>query len=103
MEYAQRNNLPILKHHLLPRTKGFDISLSAMDERFKVFWNQIFTFDGPVKPTLGNILKGRSVTAHAYIKRIPMDLVPKTKEGRKKFLMDIYVKKVCARLLLCSP
>ena len=35
MEFAKKNGLPELKHHLLPRTKGFVLSMKGVKGRSK--------------------------------------------------------------------
>lgn len=35
MEYARKNGLPIFKHHLFPRTKGFTFLLKNMEDTCK--------------------------------------------------------------------
>ncbi len=36
MKYAQEKNLPELKHHILPRTKGFTLLLQGAEDRSKI-------------------------------------------------------------------
>lgn len=39
VEFAKERNLPILKHHLLPRTKGFNMCVQTFKEKslYKLF------------------------------------------------------------------
>jgi hypothetical protein len=36
MKIAQEKGLPILKHHILPRTKGFTLLLQGAEDRSKM-------------------------------------------------------------------
>ena len=36
METAQKKGLPELKHHILPRTKGFTLLLQGAEDRSKI-------------------------------------------------------------------
>lgn len=54
-----------------------------------------FKENDPVAPTMTNLLHGKSVTAHIYFRRIPMEEVPKTEEEQDAFLREMFVRKVC--------
>ncbi|XP_066257043.1 1-acyl-sn-glycerol-3-phosphate acyltransferase delta-like [Euwallacea similis] len=95
IEFAQKNNLPQLKHHLLPRTKGFIASLPSMRGRNMAIYDTMILFkDGdPVAPTMTNLLFGKQVTAHLYIKRLPLDEVPETESDQEEYLRQLFVVK----------
>ncbi|CAI9718224.1 1-acyl-sn-glycerol-3-phosphate acyltransferase delta isoform X1 [Octopus vulgaris] len=77
MEVAEKKGFPYLKHHLLPRTKGFVLSLQAMKGKIPAIYDCTVAFrkDG-AEPTLRNILHGRMCRAEMYVRRIPIDTVP---------------------------
>lgn len=95
LEYARKNNLPELKHHLLPRTKGFVASLPSMRGKIPAIYDTLVAFkeSDPVEPTMTNLVFGKPVTAHMYIKRVSLDEVPDTEAEQEKFLRDLFVKK----------
>ncbi|KAL3281231.1 hypothetical protein HHI36_004445 [Cryptolaemus montrouzieri] len=95
LEFARKNNQPILNYHLLPRTKGFVASLPAMHGKVPAIYDCITVFkeDDPNQPTMKNLLMGKPVTAHLYIRRIPLEQVPKTEEEQDKFLKDLFINK----------
>jgi len=82
MEIAKEKGLPLLKHHLLPRTKGF--SLIASQSVGKINWIYDVTIGiaqvNGEKPTLKHIKDGVPVQAEIYLRRIPMSSVPKENE-----------------------
>lgn len=96
LEFAVKNNLPHLKHHLLPRTKGFIASLPSMRGKVPAVYELELAFkeDAPVKPTIRNMLLGKSLEAHYYLRRIPMEEVPKKPAEQEQFLRDIFIRKV---------
>ena len=62
-QFAEKKNLPILKHHLVPRTKGFTYTLSRLDQdKIGVIYDVTLGCDRAVAPTLTNVLLGRQVT-----------------------------------------
>lgn len=96
LEFAVKNNLPQLKHHLLPRTRGFIASLPSMKGKVPALYELELAFkeDAPVKPTIRNLLLGRPLEAHYYMRRIPMEEVPMDPSEQEKFLREIFVRKV---------
>ncbi|XP_045469953.1 1-acyl-sn-glycerol-3-phosphate acyltransferase gamma-like [Harmonia axyridis] len=95
VEFARKHNQPELKYHLLPRTKGFIASLPAMRGKVPAVYDCLLVFkeDDPVEPTMRNILMGKSVTAHLYFRRIPLEEIPESEEGMDKFLKNLFVIK----------
>ncbi|KAF7281438.1 hypothetical protein GWI33_004764 [Rhynchophorus ferrugineus] len=95
LDFARKNNLPELKYHLLPRTKGFIASLPSMRGKVPAIYDTLVTFreDDPIAPTITNILYGRPVTAHMYIKRVSLDEVPETVPEQEEFLRDLFLRK----------
>lgn len=87
-----------MKHHLLPRTKGFIASLPSMKGKVPAVYELELAFkeDAPVKPTITNLLLGKSLEAHYYMRRIPMEEVPVEPSKQEEFLRDIFVRKVRA-------
>ncbi|CAI9718225.1 1-acyl-sn-glycerol-3-phosphate acyltransferase delta isoform X1 [Octopus vulgaris] len=71
MEVAEKKGFPYLKHHLLPRTKGFVLSLQAMKGKIPAIYDCTVAFrkDG-AEPTLRNILHGRMCRAEMYVRYV---------------------------------
>lgn len=97
MNFAREKGLPELKHHLSPRTKGFYASLPPMEGKIPAIYDIVLSFkvDGKnAEPTMTNLLYGKKVVAHFYMRRIPMEEVPKDEEKSAKFLHEMFVRKV---------
>lgn len=96
LDFAKEHNLPQLKYHLLPRTRGFIASLPSMKGKVPAIYNCELAFkeDDPVRPTMTSLLFGNPVTAHMYFERIPLEDVPEERSEQEKFLRDMFVKKV---------
>ncbi|CAH2010613.1 unnamed protein product [Acanthoscelides obtectus] len=93
LEFAQKHNLPQLKYHLLPRTRGFIASLPPMKGKVPALYDIELAFkeDAPAKPTITNMLFGKQCTAHIYFKRIPLEEIPEEEAAQEKFLRDRFV------------
>lgn len=95
MKFAREKGLPELKHHLTPRTKGFIASIPSMEGKIHAVYDIVLSFkQNETKPTVTNLLFGKKVVAHFYMKRIPMSEVPKDEENASKFINDMFVRKV---------
>ncbi|KAJ8673941.1 hypothetical protein QAD02_005203 [Eretmocerus hayati] len=94
-DFARQKGLPILKHHLTPRTRGFIASMPHLRGKVKAIYDIQLAFkpSESVKPTMKNLLLGRKVEAHMYINRIPLDSVPENDEAAAQWLHDIYLTK----------
>ncbi|XP_018577240.1 1-acyl-sn-glycerol-3-phosphate acyltransferase delta isoform X2 [Anoplophora glabripennis] len=95
LEFARKNNLPELKHHLLPRTRGFIASLPSMKGKVPAIYDIELAFkeNAPSKPTITNMLFGKPLEAHIYMRRIPMEDLPKTEVEQETFLRDMFIRK----------
>lgn len=91
VEFARKNNIAELKHHLIPRTKGFIASLPSMKGKVPALYDIELAFkpDDPVKPTITSMLIGKPVTAHIYMRRIPLDTLPQSEKE-----LDLYLKEM---------
>lgn len=92
VKFAMERNMVPLKHHLIPRAKGFQTCLPIMQQYKNLsVLNLQLTFDpnAKVEPTLANLLRGEKVVAHVYIDRIPMSGVKMTPD----YLQELYQEK----------
>lgn len=96
LEFANKRNLPKLKHHLLPRPKGFVYCAQHFKQRGvpAIFDVQLGFRDSPNPPKIMTILNGHPFVGDIYFRRVPLDQVPTdTEEECTKFLYDLYVHK----------
>jgi len=93
-KFAESRNLPVFKHHLVPRTKGFSYTISHL-EPGKITWVYDVTLgcDTATPPTLTNVLMGHQTSAHMYIRRFRLEDIPKDDEGSSQWLSNLYAEK----------
>lgn len=92
VKFAMERNMIPLKHHLIPRAKGFVtcVPILKKSKNLSVLNLQLaFDKSANVEPTLANLLRGEKVVAHVYIERIPISEVKATTE----YLQEIYQEK----------
>lgn len=94
IQFARERGMVELKHHLIPRTKGFTASLPQLRGKSVILDIQLaIRKDSPVKPTIFNILNGKPIEAHMHIRRIPLDTVPEDEEQAAEWLQELFRQK----------
>lgn len=95
MEFAKARNLPLLQHHLTPRTSGFNFTAKHLKNKIPAVYNIQLGFpESEKKATFGNLLRGYSFTADLYVDRIPMSEVPTdSDEATSRWQHELYQKK----------
>ncbi|XP_037035636.1 1-acyl-sn-glycerol-3-phosphate acyltransferase delta-like [Bradysia coprophila] len=92
VKFAQERGMPALKHHLIPRTRGFTTSLPTLRKKFTAIldFNIAFHKNGPVEPSVANLMHGRGVEAHLFIHRVDMKSVPDKEDEAAEWLQEMY-------------
>lgn len=93
VKFAQERGMTVLNHHLIPRTKGFTASLPVLKKKCDSVMDVQLVFDEKAKyaPSVVNLLRGKSVEAHLYLRRIPMSEVPEDEVAAAKWVQDLFV------------
>lgn len=84
--------MPVLKHHLIPRTKGFTASLPYLKEKCPSILDiqLVFKKNDKVEPTIGNLLHGRGVTGYMHVRRIDMKSLPDNEEEAAEWMQEFF-------------
>lgn len=95
MEVAKQKGLPLLHHHLLPRTKGFVQSMHGLKGKVPAILDLTVAFvKDAAPPTLMSIIQGQKCRAEMYLRRIPLEQVPtETDEACGKWLHKHFKEK----------
>lgn len=95
VKFAKERGMAVLNHHLIPRSKGFIASLAVLKKKCQSIMDVQLVFDekDKTKPTILNILKGRHLHGHIYLRRVPMSDVPDDEEAAAKWLQELFVRK----------
>lgn len=89
LKFAKDKNIEPLKHHLIPRSKGFATCIPLLKKHnCPAVYNVQVSFDKRAEnpPFLSSLVLGKKITAHVYIDRIPIENVEPTFE----FLYDMF-------------
>lgn len=95
MVVAREKGLPELKRHLLPRTKGFFLSVRQLKGNVPAVYDFNFGFNRQegAAPTLMNILQGKKNICEVYIRRFNLADVPEEEELCNQWLHKLYQEK----------
>ncbi|XP_017316973.2 1-acyl-sn-glycerol-3-phosphate acyltransferase delta isoform X2 [Ictalurus punctatus] len=93
MEVAERKGLPKLKYHLLPRTKGFCVTVQHLRGKVTAVYDSTLNFRNNQTPTLLGILNGKKYHADLYVRRIPLDSIPENESECAIWLHKLYQEK----------
>jgi lysophosphatidic acid acyltransferase/lysophosphatidylinositol acyltransferase len=92
LKFAKERSIEPLKHHLIPRAKGFSTCVPLLDKyNCPAVYNVQVSYDPKAAnpPYLGTLVMGKKITTHVYIRRYPINQVDPTFE----FLYDVYKEK----------
>jgi len=95
-DFARKRGLPVLRHCLTPRTKGFSFIMEQIDRQVIPYVYDVTLAinskdGGPA--TISSILLGRKTVGEIYIRRFDINEIPKTTDESAQFLMDVYKSK----------
>lgn len=92
VQFARERGMIELKHHLIPRTKGFIASLKPLKAKcHSVLDIQLaFKQNDKIEPTVGNLLHGRGVTGYMYVQRIDMNEVPADETAAAEWMQELF-------------
>jgi lysophosphatidic acid acyltransferase/lysophosphatidylinositol acyltransferase len=97
VKFAEEHGLQPLKYHLIPRTKGFTVSVPFLKETGKcpnIYDVNLAIVDEDAQhATFMDLLNGRPVTAHIYLKRYHLKDVPDDEAGAAQWLHNLFRRK----------
>nr|XP_051711135.1 1-acyl-sn-glycerol-3-phosphate acyltransferase delta isoform X1 [Oryctolagus cuniculus] len=93
MQVARAKGLPSLKHHLLPRTKGFAVTVRCLRDVVSAVYDCTLNFRNNENPTLLGVLNGKKYHADFYVRRIPMAEIPEDEDQCSAWLHKLYQEK----------
>ncbi|XP_065359975.1 1-acyl-sn-glycerol-3-phosphate acyltransferase delta-like [Calliphora vicina] len=95
VKFAEERGMPVLKHHLIPRTKGFTASLESLRGRCPAIYdiNLVFKKDAVNPPTISTLLNGKPVEGYMLVRRIPLDNVPADEAKAAEWLQNLFREK----------
>lgn len=92
--FAKEKGLPVLKHHLLPRTKGFNLCIEAYKGIVPVIYDCTIAYQDDAQPSTYDLICGKKFDFHFYCRELPLDKVPIDSEGATAdYIHEMYQQK----------
>ena len=90
--YAARAGLPVLRHTLLPRTKGFVATLEGLGDHGDAILDCTIGYHDGV-PSLWQWGEGYVPRISLHVRRFPIHTLPRDDGGRAEWLVERYAEK----------
>ena len=90
--YAEKMGLPVFRHVMLPRTKGFVATLEGLEGHLDAVYDVTIGYAHAI-PTLTDWTKGYVPEVHLHVRRFPLSELPGDEQGRADWLVERYVAK----------
>nr|ACO14702.1 1-acyl-sn-glycerol-3-phosphate acyltransferase gamma [Caligus clemensi] len=90
---ANDPSIPDLKHHLIPRLRGFYHTFINLDLKVVPAVYDVTIVTDRKASSLSYVLSGQPLSADVYVRRIPLENIGKDEPSVKKFLMQTYKEK----------
>jgi 1-acyl-sn-glycerol-3-phosphate acyltransferase len=89
---APARGLPVLRHVLPPRGKGFLASLGGLGARLDAIYDVTIGYEHGV-PDMLQFLAGYVRRAHLHVRRFPLAALPPDDDGRGRWLIERWAEK----------
>ncbi|XP_068127137.1 1-acyl-sn-glycerol-3-phosphate acyltransferase gamma [Hyperolius riggenbachi] len=93
MEVADKKGLARLKHHLLPRTRGFTTAVQCLRGTVSAVYDVTLNFREKKNPSLLGILYGKKYEADMCVRRFPLEEIPEDEKEAASWLHKLYQEK----------
>ncbi len=84
--YARTNGLPLPRHTLVPRSKGFSASIEGLRSHVTAVYDLTIGYERGV-PTLWQYITGLVERIHVHVRRFPIDELPQSAEDLRAWLI----------------
>eukprot|EP00057_Strongylocentrotus_purpuratus_P016613 XP_011671087.1 PREDICTED: 1-acyl-sn-glycerol-3-phosphate acyltransferase delta [Strongylocentrotus purpuratus] len=92
--FAREKGLPCLKHHLVPRTKGFNLCIEAYKGKVPFIYDATIAYQYNAQPSIYDLICGKQFDFHLYVRELPLDEVPTDSEdATAQYCHDMYKQK----------
>ena len=87
--------MPELKHHLIPRAKGFTASLPHLKAKCPAILDIQLAFknDAEFEPTIATLLNGHPVYGYIHVRRIDTQSIPDDEAKASEWLQNLFREK----------
>jgi 1-acyl-sn-glycerol-3-phosphate acyltransferase len=91
-EYAEKNGLPVPRHTLVPRSKGFAASVEGLRGHVAAVYDLTIGYEEGI-PTLWQYIKGLVARIHVHVRRFSIEDLPYSADELRQWLLDRWDEK----------
>jgi len=91
-DFSLRNGFPVLNHVLVPRTRGFVASFTALRPRADAVYDATIGYEQDVQ-SLWRVFKGEVRRIHLDVRRFPVSILPQGEKEIADWLMQRFIEK----------
>lgn len=84
--YARERELPVPRHTLVPRSKGFAASVEGLRSHITAVYDLTIAYEVGV-PNLWQYIKGLVERVHVHVRRFPIDDMPQSADDLRHWLL----------------
>ena len=90
--YARENGLPVPRHTLVPRSKGFAASVEGLRSHIAAVYDLTIAYETGV-PSLWQYMKGLVKRIHVHVRRFPIEELPQSADDLRQWLLSRWDEK----------
>lgn len=91
-EFSRTRGLPLLKHVMIPRPKGFTATLQALRGELQAVYDMTIIY-GEHIPSLWELLSGQLRSVRVHVKRYPITELPQDETAIQAWLLERFIEK----------
>ena len=91
-EYAEKNGLPVPRHTLVPRSKGFAASVEGLRSHVTAVYDLTIGYEEGI-PSLWQYIKGLARRIHVHVRRYSIEDLPHSADDLRQWLLDRWEEK----------
>lgn len=92
-EFAKKRDLPVLRHVLLPRTKGFVATITQLRTELDAVYDVTYAYNQDKAPGLVDLAMRRMPDLHFHVRRFPLADLPTDPTALADWCTNLYVEK----------
>jgi len=95
LEFAAKEGLPLLQHHLLPRTKGFTFTVDHIDRsKVEIVYDVTLVENASSVPfNMTSVMSGKQIEGNMLVRHIPLSSIPRDQTESAAWLINLFKEK----------
>lgn len=92
--YANKQNIAIPRHVLIPRTKGLAASVFGLRNHVEAVYDVTIAYPGKI-PSFWDFIRGEPSQVYVYTRRFPFSEIPQDEKKLNEWTLQLFYEKDC--------